>query len=46
MLIGIVLVRVVAALRPARRAHVFLHQSGHHLQPDADREGQQSHSPI
>ena len=34
--------RVVAALGPAHRGHVLLHDRGHHLQPGPDREGQQT----
>jgi len=34
--------RIVAAPRPARRGHGGLHHRGQHLQPGANREGQQA----
>ena len=34
--------RVVLALRPAHRGHVLFHQRLHHLQPGADRAGEQT----
>jgi len=35
-------VAVVLALHTSQRGHVGFHHRGHHLQPGADREGQQS----